>query len=575
MSATAIELKKFCEEKEPKGVILLTGEWGCGKTYFIEHELKEAIKDSSVIFRISLFGITSQDEVRLAVKQAWLAEKTKDLNWIENAKRVKKAIENTGVGKFFPEFLGDILSFDVKTIISDTHEIDNKKVVLVFDDLERCTMDSLVILGIINEYFENEKYPVIVVANENKIKDTKDEKSYFDIKEKVVSRTIEYMPDFEEIINSIIGETAKNTEYNSFLKKHSKRIQMIFAPESINGTEANRKDRMHNLRSLKSALNSFERVYTCLCKQGISNIGVFFDPFLQYVLAYKMGRTTEIRELYPDYQRGYMMNAVRLWIERGIWNEDDIQRECKEIEEKHKTYDLSRSIMDNSVLDLDQEITEEIFQQYVDEIYEGNLYADEYILFIENNSMLRKCGYKIYHVDWNKVALGIQKQAESMIEKYDINFRLFNKHHRIADIDGDDFIEEERTAYKLICEEFADENLKARLHRKLYMERLNNAAAIYFDDLKINIFDESMAEKTFEVFKKLTNRERHSFIEIFYECWDNNIKNRKFEKTRSREGFVELNRRLQEMEETNRQSDYHRNRLIKLVEQLISNMEES
>lgn len=106
MSATTIELKKFCEEKEPKGVILLTGEWGCGKTYFIEHELKEAIKDSSVIFRISLFGVTSQDEVRLAVKQAWLAEKTKDLNWIENAKRVKKAIENTGVGKFFPEFLG-------------------------------------------------------------------------------------------------------------------------------------------------------------------------------------------------------------------------------------------------------------------------------------------------------------------------------------------------------------------------------------------------------------------------------------------------------------------------------------
>ena len=144
---------------------------------------------------------------------------------------------------------------------------------------------------------------------------------------------------------------------------------MIFAPESINGTEANRKDRMHNLRSLKSALNSFERVYTCLCKQGISNIGVFFDPFLQYVLAYKMGRTAEIRELYPDYQRGYMMNAVRLWIERGTWNEDDIQRECKEIEEKHKTYDLSRSIMDNSVLDLDQEMTEEIFQQYVDEIY--------------------------------------------------------------------------------------------------------------------------------------------------------------------------------------------------------------
>lgn len=113
------------------------------------------------------------------------------------------------------------------------------------------------------------------------------------------------------------------------------------------------KDRVaYNSRSrrLNGQLQRFQRVLICktsevrpyeILKQGISNIGVFFDPFLQYVLAYKMGRTAEIRELYPDYQRGYMMNAVRLWIERGIWNEDDIQRECKEIEEKHKTYDLS------------------------------------------------------------------------------------------------------------------------------------------------------------------------------------------------------------------------------------------
>ena len=99
--------------------------------------------------------------------------------------------------------------------------------------------------------------------------------------------------------------------------------------------------------------------------------------------------------------------------------------------------------------------------------------------------------------------------------------------------------------------------------------RLDNPKTMYFSDLKINIFDESMAEKTFEVFKELKNRERHSFIEIFFGCWDNNIKNEKFEKVRSKKGFTELNRRLQEMEETNKQSVYHINRLMESIKQLI------
>ena len=570
MSVSAIELKKYCEEKDPKGVILLTGEWGCGKTYFIEHELKDEIKNSSVIFRISLFGITSQDEVSFAIKQAWLDEKAKNSNLIQNAIKAQDAVKGTVLSKILPESLGDIVSFDVKTLISDTHKIDDRKVILVFDDLERCTMDPLVILGIINEYSENEKYPIIVVANENKIKDTQNEASYFSIKEKVVSRTIEYVPDFEKIIKSIIMEIGNsNAAYKLFLKNHMQKIQTIFAPESMNSSKDNIKSRVHNLRSLKSALNDFERIYVCLSKQKISNIDSFFDPFLQYALAYKMKKIAEIRELYPDYQKGYMMDAARLWIERGIWDESKIQKECEEITERHKNFDRNRSIMYNSVLDLDEEITEDIFQEYINEIYGGNLWADEYVLFIENNSMLRKCGYKFFQVDWGKVDSGIKKQAENIIEKYKNDFRFYNEHHSIANIDGEEFDQEERNAYKLICEEFSEENLEARWHRELYLMRLDNPKTMYFSDLKINIFDESMAEKTFEVFKELKNRERHSFIEIFFGCWDNNIKNEKFEKVRSKKGFTELNRRLQEMEETNKQSVYHINRLMESIKQLI------
>ena len=55
---TLDELIYYCEEKEPVGALMLIGEWGCGKTYLIEHELSDKLKESHVIIRVSLFGIT-------------------------------------------------------------------------------------------------------------------------------------------------------------------------------------------------------------------------------------------------------------------------------------------------------------------------------------------------------------------------------------------------------------------------------------------------------------------------------------------------------------------------------------
>ena len=37
---TLEELLYYCNEPEPVGALLLTGEWGCGQTYLIDHALK-------------------------------------------------------------------------------------------------------------------------------------------------------------------------------------------------------------------------------------------------------------------------------------------------------------------------------------------------------------------------------------------------------------------------------------------------------------------------------------------------------------------------------------------------------
>ncbi len=46
---TIDELLYYCDEPEPAGALLLSGEWGCGKTYLIKHNFSDAIKDKAVV----------------------------------------------------------------------------------------------------------------------------------------------------------------------------------------------------------------------------------------------------------------------------------------------------------------------------------------------------------------------------------------------------------------------------------------------------------------------------------------------------------------------------------------------
>lgn len=90
---TLNELLYYCEEPEPVGAVLLTGEWGCGKTYLIDNELKEALENKAHVIRISLFGITTIERIHMAVKQAWIHEYSRDKKWktvVEKAQQGKE-----------------------------------------------------------------------------------------------------------------------------------------------------------------------------------------------------------------------------------------------------------------------------------------------------------------------------------------------------------------------------------------------------------------------------------------------------------------------------------------------------
>ena len=231
------ELKSYCDINNPVGALMLSGEWGCGKTYFIKKFIK-SVKDKYVFVCISLFGIDSLDKLRVEVKKKWL-EKASELDKLNGTKVSKIADLYKKVFGTIKEVLpenwqkkGEVVSsiMDLVNFVPISNRMSDKKVILVFDDLERSNISCTDLLGCINDYCENQDFNTIIIANEGKIKDSsKNELSYHEIKEKIVQRVIHFVPDYEEIVSDTIELMPLGIEYKGILRKNKQSLVKILS----------------------------------------------------------------------------------------------------------------------------------------------------------------------------------------------------------------------------------------------------------------------------------------------------------------------------------------------------------
>ena len=196
------EVESYIGTKEIPGALLLTGEWGCGKTYLIKEIANEYKENKEFIFVIvSLFGVESVAELQEKVKKAALQTRC---NVGEKASKLLKTGVNA-VKQVLPNQAKQLLSVNLFDVFDVESFISADKLVLVFDDLERCScQDKIALLGCVNDYVENKKIRVILIADETKIETSNDDKTYHNYKEKVICRTIKLESNFEAIIGSLI-----------------------------------------------------------------------------------------------------------------------------------------------------------------------------------------------------------------------------------------------------------------------------------------------------------------------------------------------------------------------------------
>lgn len=563
------ELKNYCDIDNPVGALMLSGEWGSGKTYFIKTQFIPLVKDTYVFVCVSLFGIDSLDKLRVEVKKKWL-EKVSELDKLNGTKVSKitdscKKIFET-IKDVLPENWqkkGEVVSsiMDLVNFVPITNRIYEKKVILVFDDLERSNISCTDLLGCINDYCENQSFNTIIVANEEKIKDRlDDELSYREIKEKIVQRVIPFVPDYEEVVSNSIESMSCGIEYKGLLRKNEASLVKILSGDFNDNAiieqykaeqykscgnkkveeyqkeeEKLRKllsQRPHNIRSFKCAIQDFERAYNKLTKTGIQDCSEWLLSFTCLMMANKVGVIREIprygnlflyfdvEKLYPElFDTNFIVNGFSKWIIQGEWNDDVIAKEILLFLEKEKALTPLEILRTHNLLDVNDEVVNEGFKDLLVEAYAGNLSLDEYVLFLRNCCHSRMYNLDLPTIDWKEVREGIRKKIKYLVKSDEIDSHF---HKIIADESKEFFTEDEWLTYQII-KEFRDNNVWIyETNEKLYIDLISSDLQVAFRDLnnkRYNKFSFEMESATINAFKNADNIDKKHFSGWFVGIW--------------------------------------------------------
>lgn len=347
--STLNELIYYCNETDPIGALMLTGEWGCGKTYLIEKELTRALEDTHVIVRISLFGVDNIKAIHQAVRQKWIEACMPILGSLERARDKGFFSAFNSVLKRFSPVAGSaadvMVSMNVVDLVVIKPEIEDfithkkKRVVLVYDDLERAGMSTLEIMGVINEYCENQNFNTIIAFNEELLREEweREKLTYHMLKEKTVAQTVYHVPDYSAVIHNILeSEEWQTPDYAEYLKEHEELIKEVFMPDPKRPERVflMKQDRKyHNFRTLIKSLQTFYRIYSYLTERGIEVTDDHLYSFIAYYLVSKCGicrngmpcidfTDDDIKEFYPKYSPDSIKDSERRWINIGIWDKN-------------------------------------------------------------------------------------------------------------------------------------------------------------------------------------------------------------------------------------------------------------
>lgn len=243
------------------GALLLTGDWGSGKTYHVKKVIFPLI-ESQKEFRpliISLYGESDKNSIAQKILFAYLDNKGQDMKL--NTGNIARNLKTFSDGL---PFLKKYVDID-KLILGGTAEnalklIPTDKIFICFDDIERMSSKIPIedFLGLINDLVENTGCKVMLIANEIEIG------TGIVYKEKTVEKTIQYVPNMSDVFDNLLANY-NNTAFKKFLEDNKEFfMQTLTANTENKEINVELKKLFSNIRTLKFSLEHFKVCFDLL-----------------------------------------------------------------------------------------------------------------------------------------------------------------------------------------------------------------------------------------------------------------------------------------------------------------------
>lgn len=291
--------------------VIITGNYGIGKTYYIDNILTSKIleiKDSSgkqkfKFIRISLFGVSTIEEIhKNIIFEIYSPFKGKVIPVIG---RALKGMVNHFGGVDIDQVLKDMKLEEFS---------DYGNIILCLDDIDRKSSNLKLeeIYGFINDLVENKGAKVILIANEDTLIgeiNGKNKDDYSILKEKVIGITLPFNSNHSDIINSMIGNYKDDIEYMNFLKeKSSYIIEMTSVKDNNLRNVLFFLEHFKNIfREVENIINEDEKLK--IIRNDILDGVIKFS--LPLIFEYKLGKlNNENQNLLRDYFDGNSISRL-------------------------------------------------------------------------------------------------------------------------------------------------------------------------------------------------------------------------------------------------------------------------
>lgn len=272
-------LENYLRDVDPQYAVLLTGEWGCGKTYFVKkwlEDLEQRKEDYSVTpIYISLFGISSIP--------ALIEKVNKTLSpLMYNLEKCSKKLLQIA-GKIVLKYDGAIadmneakLAYEINPIDllsikdADNSVLSTQYVLFVFDDIERCKIVPEELMGFFDLCLEQLGCRLVVLKGRDDAQTDEWLKIMSAYQEKIFSREFEILPDVQSAILHFVNElSVTHPKSSAYFNEHVDEIKSIFECSKC-----------CNLRSLRHGIRAFAEI---LEKLELGADDFVYRLFVQYL----------------------------------------------------------------------------------------------------------------------------------------------------------------------------------------------------------------------------------------------------------------------------------------------------